>query len=115
MFGANSVALSLFEISGENSEILYQVAYDIDLDDGSGSESESPEDEKHITIFTDIVDSDKISAIETALPGLVEAFAGVLNTVFVFDTQGDIIEEIDLDQVFSEIITDQTTSNKQLH
>lgn len=101
VFATHSVGLSLIKITDEEQEV-YQVVYDITLDDGTPLSDDNDDEDSHISIWTDIQTEDKIEAINLAMPSLLTSFSAILNEVFVFDSEHNIIETLQLDEVYDE-------------
>lgn len=100
VFATHSVGLSIIKITEDNKEV-YQAVYDITLDDSTPL-SENDDDNSHISIWTDIQTEDKIEAINLAMPPLLTSFSSILNEVFVFDSEHNIIETLQLNEVYDD-------------
>lgn len=94
IFGASYIGLGIYMIKDkESGKVMYQVAYEIFLDDGTVKTRET---DQHIAILTDIAHEDKNVAISEGVYSLTAAFSEISSTVFIFNEESDIIEEVDL-------------------
>jgi len=97
IFGTHGVAISLYMMPTLSDAVVYQAAYEFFLDHGTTEPGD--DDEKHITIFTDIQAPDMLEALSLALPTAITSFSNILNAVLVFDKSGDVITTLALDEI----------------
>ena len=92
-FGSSSVNIEVFE-NVIDHEIYYTSALGFFLDDGK---PDSPE--KHITVFTEIGDECLHCCIKNTAYSIRNLFDFISDTVFVFGEDGEIFEEISLNEI----------------
>lgn len=110
IFGASHIGLGIYKIADEDTgQSMYQVSYEIFLNDGT---IKTRETDQHIAIITDIVNADKHVAILEGVYSLTSAFSEISSTIFVFDENSDIIEEIDLNTIDLSMASDDENSVK---
>lgn len=95
LFGVHSVGIEIHTFEGDDAD-YYQAALTVFLDDGAEHTEES-DDQKVITLFLDTNSGDLDQYIYDTVTWAAAAITNVGNKVFVFNPDGDIAKEIELD------------------
>ena len=100
-FGVQTVSIQLNTFSDEDTdETIYNPVLNMWLEDGK---KQKEGDEQVICIITEIYSECMHCAISEVFMGLDLIFNGaIINTCFVLDEDGEIIDEIDLDAFMKE-------------
>ena len=99
IFATKSIGISLVRLTDETDDItVYQVMFDLSLDDGSDDSSDDSEGDAkhHISLITDIQSEDKMEAINIAMDSLLNSFSTILDEVIVVDSEHNFLENISL-------------------
>ena len=96
IFGTRSIGLEIHAFDDDAKKRAYQLALTIFLDDGKEAPTEH-EQQKVITIFTDLQSYDLDSFVFESASWVAAAFENIGNHVFVLNETGDIEKEITLD------------------
>lgn len=101
MFGAHGVTIEVFEHDCPEHGTFYQSGFCFHLDDGK-EVNEDVNQQKWVSILTEVYDNDPqicaLKTLESAIPTFGDALA---TTGFVVNIDGDIVEEINLENLYS--------------
>jgi hypothetical protein len=114
LFSTHVVGLSIIPVDTveDTSDSLYCAVLDLMLDSGDEIDETEPENRKHLSVITDTVSSDVYELIKICVPNLSMLFGNISNMVMVMDTDGNIAEEIDLNEFFDELSEFQETDDQ---
>lgn len=93
IFGAQSVSIDIHEYMNESNQSEYNSSLTIFLDDGEENQ------EKVITIITDIWNACAHCCALTTAHHACQIFDDIIDTVFVVNIRGDVVEEFSLTDV----------------
>ena len=96
LFGVRSVGVEIHTFESDDADV-YQAALTVFIDDGVEHTEES-DDQKVITLFLDTNSDDLDQYIFETVNWIAAAITNVGNNVFVFNPDGDIVKEIELDK-----------------
>lgn len=109
IFGAHYIVICIFPIRIDDGTLAYKAKYDIFLDDGTEMNAETT---KLISIVTDIISDNKLEVIADAAISLEHAFSNIANEVIVLDEEGEVIEELKLDNNIFDVKSDEKSDEK---
>jgi hypothetical protein len=96
IFGAHSVSIELHKFINENDQDEYNSCLTIYLNDGEEDQ------EKVITIVTDIWNSCAHCCALTSVHHICQIFDDIADVVLVIDERGEIVDEFSLTEISSE-------------